>query len=147
MRVYSMVRPRHLKDFPAEAKRAEDLGFDGITMLELTVPPTLSAVASAMSTSNVDLLTGIFVAFPRSPMATAYDAWSIQSLSAGRFQLGLGPQTKSHLTRRWSVEADPPVPRLREYIESMRAIWNCWQNGTKLDYQGDFYHFSLMIPY
>jgi probable F420-dependent oxidoreductase len=142
-----MVRPRHLKDFPAEAKRAEDLGFDGITMLELTVPPTLSAVASAMTTSKVDLLTGIFVAFPRSPMATAYDAWSIQSLSGGRFQLGLGPQTKSHLTRRWSVEAGPPVPRLREYIESMRAIWDCWQNGTKLDYKGEFYNFSLMMPY
>ena len=71
MRVYLMVRPRHLKDFPAEAKRAEDLGFDGITMLELTVPPTLSAVASAMTTTDVDLLTGILVAFPRSPMATA----------------------------------------------------------------------------
>ena len=147
MRVYLMVRPRHLKDFPAEAKRAEALGFDGITMLELTVPPTLSAVASAMTTTNVDLLTGILVAFPRSPMATAYDAWSIQSLSAGRFQLGLGPQTKSHLTRRWSTEAGPPVPRLREYIEAMRAIWDCWQNGTKLDYQGDFYNFSLMMPY
>ncbi len=147
MRVYLMVRPRLLKDFPAGAKRAEDLGFDGITMLELTVPPTLSAVASAMNTTNIDLLTGIFVAFPRSPMATAYDAWSIQSLSGGRFQLGLGPQTKSHLTRRWSVEAGPPVPRLREYIDSMRAIWNCWQNGTKLDYKGDYYNFSLMMPY
>ena len=147
MRVYLMVRPRQLKDFPAEAKRAEDLGYDGITMLELTVPPTLSATASAMTTSNIDLLTGIFVAFPRSPMATAYDAWSIQSLSNGRFQLGLGAQTKSHLTRRWNVEVSPPVPRMREYVESMRAIWDCWQNGTRLNYEGDIYNFSLMIPY
>ena len=86
MRVYSMVRPRLLKDFPEQAKRAEDLGYDGITMLELTVPPTLSATVSAVSTTNIDLLTGIFVAFPRSPMATAYDAWSIQSLSNGRWR-------------------------------------------------------------
>ena len=147
MRAYLMVRPRLLKDIPEQAKRAEALGYDGIKMVELTIPPTLSAVASAMSTTDIDLLTGIFVAFPRSPMATAYDAWSIQSLSSGRFRLGLGPQTKSHLTRRWSVEAGPPVPRLREYIESMRAIWDCWQNGTKLDYKGDYYNFSLMIPY
>lgn len=147
MRVYLMVRPRQLKDFPEEAKRAEDLGYDGITMLELTVPPTLSAVASAMNTTKIDLLTGIFVAFPRSPMATAYDAWSIQSLSNGRFQLGLGAQTKSHLTRRWNVEVGPPVPRMREYVESMRAIWDCWQNGTRLAYEGEHYNFSLMIPY
>ncbi len=147
MRVYLMVRPRLLKDFPEHAARAEALGFDGITMLELTVPPTLSAVASAMNTSRIDLLTGIFVAFPRSPMATAYDAWSVQSLSGGRFQLGLGAQTKSHLTRRWSVESTPPVPRMREYVESMRAIWDCWQNGTRLAYEGEHYNFSMMIPY
>ena len=147
MRVYLMVRPRLLKDFPEEAKRAEKLGYDGITMLELTVPPTLSAVASAMNTTQIDLLTGIFVAFPRSPMATAYDAWSVQSLSNGRFQLGLGAQTKFHLTRRWSVESMPPVPRMREYVESMRVIWDCWQNGTRLAYEGEHYQFSMMIPY
>lgn len=147
MRVYLMVRPRLLEEFPEQAKRAEDLGYDGITMLELTVPPTLSATVSAMSTTNIDLLTGIFVAFPRSPMATAYDAWSIQSLSKGRFQLGMGAQTKSHLTRRWSTELTPPVPRMREYVESMRAIWDCWQNGTPLSYEGEHYNFSLMIPY
>lgn len=147
MRVYLMVRPRLLKDFPEGAARAEALGYDGITMLELTVPPTLSATASSINTSKIDLLTGIFVAFPRSPMATAYDAWSIQSLSQGRFQLGLGAQTKSHLTRRWNVEHTPPVPRMREYIQSMRAIWECWQNGTRLNYSGEHYNFSLMIPY
>ena len=147
MRVYSMVRPRLLADFPEQARRAEAIGYDGITMLELTVPPTLSAVASAMSTTRIDLLTGIFVAFPRSPMATAYDAWSIQSLSQGRFQLGMGSQTKSHLSRRWSTEVVPPVPRMREYVESLRAIWDCWQNGTRLAYEGKHYQFSLMIPY
>ncbi len=147
MRVYLMVRPRLLKDFPEQARRAESLGYDGITMLELTVPPTLSAVASALNSTRIDLLTGIFVAFPRSPMATAYDAWSIQSLSNGRFQLGLGAQTKSHLSRRWSTEVVPPVPRMREYVESLRAIWDCWQNGTRLAYEGEHYRFSMMIPY
>jgi probable F420-dependent oxidoreductase len=147
MRVYSMIRPRQLQDFPAQAQRAESLGFDGITLLELTVPPTLSAVACAMSTTNLDILTGVFVAFPRSPMATAYDAWSIQSLSGGRLKLGLGSQIKTHLRRRWSTEVLPVIPRMREYIESMRAIWDCWQNGSRLQYAGEHYQFSLMIPY
>ena len=147
MRVYSMVRPTKLGEFPEAIRRAETLGYDGTTLLELTVPPTLSAVAGTMTTSQIDLLTGVFVAFPRSPMATAYDAWAIQSFSNGRFQLGLGSQIKAHLRRRFSVEVLPPVARMREYVESLRAIWDCWQNGTPLDYQGKYYQFSLMIPY
>lgn len=147
MRVYSMVRPATLAEFPAAIARAEAMGYDGVTLLELTVPPTLSAVAGAMTTSSIDLLTGVLVAFPRSPMVTAYDAWSIQSLSQGRFQLGLGSQIKAHLKRRFSTEVLPPVARMREYIESLRAIWDCWQNGTPLDYRGEYYEFSLMIPY
>lgn len=147
MRVYSMVRPQRLEAFPEAIRRAETLGYDGVTLLELTVPPTLSAVTGAMTTQHLDLLTGVLVAFPRSPMATAYDAWSIQSLSKGRFQLGLGSQIKAHLNRRFSTEVLPPVPRMREYIESLRAIWDCWQNQTSLDFQGEYYQFSLMIPY
>lgn len=147
MRVYSMVRNERLEEFPDAIARAERLGYDGSTLLELTVPPTLSAVAGAMTTSKIDLLTGVFVAFPRSPMATAYDAWSIQSLSKGRFQLGLGSQIKAHLTRRFSTEFQPPVKRMREYIQSLHAIWDCWQIGTRLDFQGEYYKFDLMIPY
>jgi probable F420-dependent oxidoreductase len=147
MRVYSMVRESQLDAFPEAVRRAETLGYDGATLLELTVPPTLSAVAGAMTTKDLDLLTGVFVAFPRSPMATAYDAWSIQALSKGRFQLGLGTQIKTHLRRRFSTEVLPPMARMREYVESLRAIWDCWQNGSRLDYQGEFYQFSLMIPY
>jgi probable F420-dependent oxidoreductase len=147
MRVYSMVRHDRLEEFPNAIARAERLGYDGTTLLELTVPPTLSAVAGAMTTSNIDLLTGVFVAFPRSPMATAYDAWSIQSLSKGRFQLGIGSQIKAHLTRRFSMDFQPPVKRMREYIQSLHAIWDCWQNGTRLNFEGEFYKFDLMIPY
>ncbi len=142
-----MVRPDRLEAFPDAIKRAERIGYDGVTLLELTVPPTLSAVAGAMTTSTIDLLTGVFVAFPRSPMVTAYDAWSIQSLSKGRFRLGLGSQIKAHLRRRFSTQYHPPVARMREYVQSLRAIWDCWQNGSRLDYRGEFYNFSLMIPY
>lgn len=147
MRVYSMVRPKKLEEMPTAIERAEKLGYDGTTLLELTVPPTLSAVAGAMTTENINLLTGVFVAFPRSPMATAYDAWAIQSLSKGRFQLGIGTQIKAHLTRRFGMEHLPPVKRMRDYINALHAIWDCWQDGTRLNYQGEYYKHDLMIPY
>lgn len=147
MRVYSMVRPKRLSEMPDAIARAEKLGYDGTTLLELTVPPTLSAAAGAVVTSKVNLMTGVFVAFPRSPMATAYDAWSIQELSGGRFQLGIGTQIKAHLTRRFGMEHLPPVKRMRDYMLALHAIWDCWQDGKRLDYQGEYYKHDLMIPY
>ncbi len=147
MRVYSMVRPKKLSEIPEAMARAERLGYDGTTLLELTVPPTLSAAAGAMTTKKIKMLSGVFVAFPRSPMATAYDAWSINELSGGRFQLGIGSQIKAHLTRRFGMDFQPPVRRMKDYIKALRAIWECWQNGTRLDYDGIYYKHNLMIPY
>ena len=147
MRVYAMARPKKLSEITEAMARAERLGYDGTTLLELTVPPTLSAAAGAMVTEQIKMLSGVFVAFPRSPMATAYDAWSLNELSDGRFQLGIGSQIKAHLTRRFGMDFQPPVRRMKDYIKALRAIWDCWQNGTKLDYDGVYYKHDLMIPY
>jgi probable F420-dependent oxidoreductase len=147
MRVYSMVRPKLLSLMPDAMARAERLGYDGTTLLELTVPPTLSASAGAIVTKDIKMMSGVFVAFPRSPMATAYDAWSLNELSGGRFQLGIGSQIKAHLTRRFGMDFQPPIRRMKDYINALNAIWDCWQNGTKLDYDGIYYKHNLMIPY
>jgi len=40
-----------------------------------------------------------------------------------------------------------PAARMREFILAMRAIWACWNDGTKLDFQGDFYTHTLMTPF
>lgn len=142
-----MVRPKLLSQIPEAMARAERLGYDGTTLLELTVPPTLSAAAGAMTTEKIKMMSGVFVAFPRSPMATAYDAWALNELSGGRFQLGIGSQIKAHLTRRFGMDFQPPVRRMKDYVQALRAIWDCWQNGTRLDYDGEYYKHNLMIPY
>ena len=147
MRVYLMVRPRLLRDFPEQARRAEALGYDGVTLLELTVPPTLSAVAVAMSSTRIDVLTGIFVAFPRSPLVMAQTAWDLAAQSRGRFILGLGTQIKPHITKRFSSPWGRPLKQLREYIQSLRAIWRSFQTGEDLVSQGEYYQFSLSAPF
>src|SRR6185437_6819789 len=67
-------------------------------------------------------------------------------LSGGRFVLGLGSQVKGHIERRYGMRWSPPGPWLREYVQALRAIWDCWQNGTKLDFQGEHYKLNLMVP-
>ena len=91
--------------------------------------------------------TAIAIAFARSPMILAHIAWDLQKASGGRFVLGLGSQVKAHNERRFSVAWEPPGPRLREIVQALRAIWECWQNGTPLRFEGRSYRFDLMTPF
>jgi probable F420-dependent oxidoreductase len=36
---------------------------------------------------------------------------------------------------------------LREQIQVIRAFWDCWQNGTRLNYRGEYYKITLMSPF
>ncbi len=128
------------------AAAAEAAGFDGVMSFEIQHDPFAPLAFAALATERVRLGTAIAVCFPRSPMVTANTAWDLHVHSKGRFTLGLGTQVKGHNERRFSVPWSPPLPRLREYVESLRAIWRCWENGEKLDYQGEHYRFTLMTP-
>jgi probable F420-dependent oxidoreductase len=130
----------------AWAARAEEMGFDGIGAPELKRDPFVTSTLAAGATSRVRISTSVAIAFPRSPMVVAYQGRNIQDLSEGRFVVGLGTQVKGHIERRFSTTWDSPGPRLREYVESLRAIWDTWQHGTPLNYRGKFYNFTLMTP-
>src|SRR5438552_255080 len=84
------------------------------------------------------------LAVPPSPMIVAYLARDLQELSGGRFSLGLGTQVKGHIERRFSTPWTAPGPRLREYVLALRAIFESWDQGTPLNFQGEQYHFTLM---
>jgi probable F420-dependent oxidoreductase len=136
-----------LTSIPAYARKVEALGYDCLWSSETQHDPFLPLAVAATVTSRLKLGTAIAVAFPRSPMITAHIAWDLQKASEGRFILGLGSQVKGHNERRFSVKFDAPGPRLREVVLALRAIWDCWQNGTKLAFKGEFYRFDLMTPF
>ncbi|MFQ5828307.1 MAG: TIGR03617 family F420-dependent LLM class oxidoreductase [Candidatus Methylomirabilia bacterium] len=129
------------------ARKAEPLGFDCLWASETQHDPYLPLAVAATNTSRIKLGTAIALAFPRSPMITAHIAWDLQNASGGRFLLGLGTQVKAHNERRFSVKWEAPVPRLREVVQALRTIWDCWQNGTKLNFKGQFYTFDVMTPF
>lgn len=135
-----------LNDVPGLASAAEAAGFDGITVAENAHNPFLPLAVAAVSTKRLELITGVAIAFPRSPMVTAGAAWDLHSSSNGRFVLGLGSQVKPHIERRFSTPWTAPAPRMREYINSIRAIWNTWKTGERLAFEGEHYNFSLMTP-
>jgi probable F420-dependent oxidoreductase len=131
----------------AAAARQEARGYDGVWVAETSHDPFLPLVMAAQDTDRVDLGTSIAVAFARNPMTLAQVSWDLQAASHGRFVLGLGSQIKPHITRRFSMPWSHPAPRMREMILAIRAIWACWNDGTKLDFRGDFYQHTLMTPF
>jgi len=131
----------------AEAKEREDAGYSGIWTAETAHDPFFPLVLAAGSTESVELGTSIAVAFARNPMLLANIGYDLQAYSKGRFVLGLGSQIKPHITKRFSMPWSHPAPRMRELILAVRAIWDSWNNGTKLDFRGDFYTHTLMTPF
>lgn len=135
-----------LQDVAAAAATLEAAGYDGLVTNEMKDDPFLPLTLAAQATQRVRLTTAVMIAFPRSPMVTAMTAWGLQQLSQGRLVLGLGTQVKGHNQRRYSTPWLSPGPRLREYVLALRAIWRTWQTQEKLDFQGEYYQFTLMPP-
>ena len=102
------------------ARHAADSGHAGLVITEAGRTAYLSCAAAALA-ADIDLLTGIAVAFPRSPMVTAQIAWELADATDGRFRLGLGTQVRAHIERRYSATFDPPGPRIRDYIGAVTA--------------------------
>ena len=137
-----------LKDVPAIAKAAEQIGFDALWTQETQHDPFLPCTLIAEHTTRLNFGTAVAVSFARSPANLAYTAWDLSAQSGGRFILGLGTQVKAHIERRFGVPwPESPVKKLREQIEVIRTLWDCWQNGTKLNYRGEYYKITLMSPF
>ena len=129
-----------------DARLVEEMGFDGLCVEETKDDPYQIMALAAATTSRIRLSTNIAMAFPRSPAITAMSAWSLAKLSKGRFILGLGSQVRGHIVRRFGLAFHPVGPWMRDYVQAVRAVWRCWQEQKPLDYQGQHYKLSLMVP-
>src|SRR5262245_38142158 len=116
MRVYASMDPTtDLWAVRAHAQRVERLGYAGLATAGETQSGFHLALLALDHTTRLPVATSVVLAFPRSPMQTAYDAWGLQRMSDGRFTLGLGSQVKGNIVGRFSVPWAPPVARMREY--------------------------------
>jgi len=127
-------------------RELEELGYDRAFSFEAKHDPFLPLAVAAEHTERLGLGTAVAIAFARSPMTIANAAWDLQALTGGRFTLGLGSQIRPHIEQRFSMPWSRPVDRMRELILAVRSIWSAWQDGTPLDFDGDFYTHTRMVP-
>lgn len=147
MRIDYYLPDGHLAQVPTQAARAKAIGYDGIFTPDTSHDPFLRIATAASAARGLEFGTAVTVAFARSPMVVAQSAWDLAALTEGRFLLGLGTQIRAHIERRFSMPWGAPARRMSEYVRSLRAIWNTWQNGVPLRFRGEFYSFTLMTPF
>lgn len=145
MQIYASMEQRMtLSQVADHARRAEALGYDGLNVPDAVHDGLLVAHEALRATSRLRVATSVLIVFPRSPMVVAVAAWDLQSVSKGRFELGLGTQVRGNIVGRYSTPWTSPVPRMREYVQSLRAIFETFQEGVPLRFEGEHYQFTRM---
>ena len=135
--------PRAAREVFAEF---EAIGYDGAFSFEAKHDPFLPLVLAAEHTTRLRLGTAIAIAFARNPMNLANLAYGMQTISEGRFILGLGSQVRPHIEKRFGMPWSHPAARMRELVLAIRAIFDCWEGKAELNFHGEFYRHTLMIP-
>lgn len=131
-----------LAQIAIQARRAEILGGDVISLTDAGFDGFLGAQAAIMATERIEVATAGVVCFARSPFVTALASWNLAALSGGRFRLGLSALVPAMLIEKYGIAWHPPAPRMREYIGSLRAIYDSWQIDVPLRYEGQYYRLT-----
>ncbi len=131
---------------PFDASQAEDAGYHALLMEETKDDPFQVLALAASVTKRIHIGTSVAIAFARSPYVTAQAVWTLQNMSNGRFELGLGTQVRAHIRRRFGLEWHAPGPWMRDYVRAVRAIWKSWQNEQPLHFESEHYNLNLTVP-
>lgn len=133
------------EDSAARATELVALGADGLFTFEGAHDVFVPLVAAAGAV-QADLMTNVAIALPRSPLHLAHVAHDLQTLSRGRFRLGLGSQVRPHIERRYGAEWSRPAARMRESVLAIKAIFTAWEQRSPLDFVGEFSQHTFMPP-
>ncbi|GFM96184.1 hypothetical protein Sfulv_09950 [Streptomyces fulvorobeus] len=125
----------------AVAQEADRLGYDVCWAAEAygSDAPTVLAWVAAR-TESIDVGSAIMQIPARQPAMTAMTAATLDSLSGGRFRLGLGVSGPQVSEGWYGVKFDKPLARTREYVEIVRRA----MSRERLSYEGE--HWTLPLP-
>ena len=146
MHVSMTVPTEDLREVRTIYPELEAVGYDRAFSFEAKHNPFIPLAVAGEHTSSIELGTAIAIAFARTPMTLANAAWDLQTVTGGRFTLGLGSQIRPHIEQRYGMPWSKPAARMREMVLGIRAIFDAWQHGEPLSFDGEFYTHTRMIP-
>lgn len=144
MKVHLQVQgaPAKVRD---SVRELAELGADGIFTFEGQHDVFFPLVVAA-GESELELMTNVAIAGPRSPVHLAHAAYDLQVFSRGRFRLGLGSQIRAHIEKRYGSVWGQPAKRTAESVTAVKAIFAAWEGQRPLAFRGDYFTHTLMPP-
>ncbi len=135
----------------AQAKMQEDAGLYGLLAPQLYSTPFIPLAVAASATSRIHLLSGIALAFTRSPYETALAAMDMDRISGGRFILGLGCSVRALSEEIYGMPYGKPLEHMREVVEIIRMVIGKAHTGELKRYDGvyhkhDFNSLQWLLP-
>ncbi|MFI6643296.1 LLM class F420-dependent oxidoreductase [Streptomyces sp. NPDC050504] len=125
----------------AVAQEADRLGYDVCWAAEAYGSDAATVLTwVAAQTERIDVGSAIFQIPARQPAMTAMTAATLDSLSKGRFRLGLGVSGPQVSEGWYGVKFDKPLSRTREYVEIVRKA----MSRERLTHEGE--HWTLPLP-
>jgi len=129
------------------ARAAEQAGFDGIALMDHFAPPALpsadsydamtTAAALAASTTRLKISHLVLCSSFRHPSVLAKEMVSLDHLSGGRFELGIGWGSVPGELERFGLPTEAPArrsARLEEYLN----VWQALFTGEPAEFDGEF---------
>ena len=132
-------------DAAHRAEALKEAGASGVFTFE-GPHDVFTPLVLASQVRGLDVMSNVAIGFPRNPIQLAHQAHDLQSLSEGRFILGLGTQVRAQIEKRYGAEFDRPVERMAELVGALRAIFDTWATGERLNFRGEYYRHTLMTP-
>ena len=128
------------RETAAEIRELESAGLDLATVAEVYTFDAVSQLGYlAAVTERVELMSGIFPIYSRTPALTAMTAAGLDFVSGGRFTLGLGASGPQVIEGWHGVPYDAPLQRTREVVEICRQVWR----RERLVHEGPKYRIPL----
>jgi F420-dependent oxidoreductase-like protein len=132
---------RSLDQAVERVKLAEELGYEAAYVTQIAGRDALTVLTVyALNTSRIRLGTGVVPIYTRTPATMAQQAVTVDEVSGGRLNLGLGVSHRPVVEGWYGQRIDRPVPEVKEYVAILRAIaagedppaGEKWQTGFHL---------------
>ena len=114
---------RNIDDLKKQVQVANNLGFSTFWTPQIFNLDALTALAViAESVEGIRLGTSVIPTYPRHPMMLAQQALTVNQVSNGRLDLGIGLSHKPVVEGMWGISFDAPVGHMSDYLQILMAL-------------------------
>jgi len=136
-----------LNDIGRYAQHVEALGYDILHIPETIHDSMAVALLALEHTTTLRVQTSLTLAFPRSPMLLALQAWDLSQMSGGRFDLGLATQIKQNIEGRFGIPWSSPIRKMNDYVVAVKTAWNSFATGDPFIVDTEQYRMNRLQPF